>query len=163
MSITMTNSRQGVIYQLVRDGVNVGSPVKGNGSNISFGTQDASGIYSVVARAEGGGCTITGSAGRIALSVTGLLTNANRLQVVAYPNPFSDLIKFSITSPQSGKGTLQLYDLKGSKIKTIDVGMINAGQTITMDYAVPGPNRVSMTYKLIVGSQETTGKLINIK
>jgi hypothetical protein len=163
MNVTMTNSRQGIIYQLVRDGINVGSPVKGNGNNISFGTQDASGVYSVVARTEGGECTITGSAGRIPLSVTGWFTNSNRLQVVAYPNPFSDQIKFAITSPESGRGTLQLFDLKGSKIKTIDVGSIIAGQTINVDYAVPGPHRVNMTYKLNVGDQEATGKLINIK
>jgi hypothetical protein len=160
VNVTMNNSREGIIYQLMRDGINVGSPVKGNGDRISFGTQDASGMYSVAARTESGDCMVTGDAGRIAVPVAGM---PNRLEVVAYPNPFSDQIRFSITSPQSGKGTLQLFDLKGSKIKTIDVGSINAGQTINVEYAVPGPNRVSMTYKLNVGDQESSGKLINIK
>jgi hypothetical protein len=118
-------------------------------------------MYSVVARSEDGGCIITGGADRITLA--GLFANSNRPEVVAYPNPFSDQIRFSITSSQSGRGTLQLFDLKGAKLKTIDVGKINAGQTITIDYAVPGPHRVSMIYKLNVGGQETTGTLINIK
>ena len=161
MVVTMNDSRQGVTYQLMRDGVNEGSPVQGNVGKISFGIHDASGMYSVVARSEDGGCIITGGAGRITLA--GLFANSNRPEVVAYPNPFSDQIRFSITSSQSGRGTLQLFDLKGAKLKTIDVGKINAGQTITIDYAVPGPHRVSMMYKLNVGGQETTGKLINIK
>jgi len=161
MVVTMNDSRQGITYQLMRDGVNEGSPVQGNGGKISFGTHDASGMYSVVARSEDGGCIITGGAGRITLA--GLFANSNRPEVVAYPNPFSDQIRFSITSSQSGRGTLQLFDLKGAKLKTIDVGKINAGQTITIDYAVPGPHRVSMIYKLNVGGQETTGKLVNFK
>jgi hypothetical protein len=147
----------------MRDGFNVGSAVQGNGGNISFGTLDAPGMYSVVARTGDGGCTITGASGRISLPVEGFLADFNRLEVVAYPNPFSDQIRFSITSEQSGRGTLHLYDLRGAKIKTIDIGKINAGETINVDYAVPGSQRVSMIYKLNVGDQETTGKLINIK
>jgi len=163
VSVTMTDSKKGVTYQLVRDGANAGAPVKGNGGNLSFGVQDATGMYSVVARTESGDCIITGSAGRIPLAGVGTGVNTNRLAVVTYPNPFTDQVRFAITSPQSGKGILQLFDMKGALIKTIDAGSITAGQTINSDYAVPGQHRVSMTYKLNVGDQEATGKLINIK
>jgi hypothetical protein len=161
--VSMTDSRYGVIYQLMRDGFNVGPAVQGNGGNISFGILDASGLYSVVARTSDSGCTVTGASGRISSSLEGLLADSDRPDVVAYPNPFSDQIRFSITSAQSGRGTLHLYNLQGAKIKTIDIGKINAGETINVDYAVPGSQRVSMIYKLNVGDQKTTGKLINIK
>jgi len=48
-------------------------------------------------------------------------------------------------------------------IKTLDAGIIRAGQKINIDYVAPAQHRVSMTYKLNVGNQEFTGKLINIK
>ncbi len=163
MSVSMDKSQKGVVYQLVRDGVNVGAPVKGDGGSLNFGTQESAGMYSVVARTESGDCVITGSAGRIPLAsvVTGV--NSQRLNVIAYPNPFSTQVRFTITSPESGKGVLQIFDMNGKLLKTIDAGSISAGQTISVDYAVPGPHRVNMTYKLNVGGQEATGKLINLK
>jgi hypothetical protein len=164
MVITMSDSRQGVTYQLVRDGVNEGSPVQGNGGKISFGMHDVTGMYSVVARTDDGGCSLSSGGGRIDPgSIGGMITNTNKPEVLAFPNPFSDQVRFSITSAQTGRGTLQLFDLQGAKLRTIDIGNIRAGETITVNYAVPSPHRVSMIYKLTVGDQEASGKLINIK
>jgi hypothetical protein len=164
LNVTLDDTKKGVVYQLMRDGVMVGSPVKGTGSQISFGTQESSGTYSVIARTESGDCEINGTAGRLIQRISGANFNSsNKLEVIAYPNPFSTQVRFTITSPEAGKGILQLFDLNGALIKTMDVGSISAGQTVSVDYAVPGQHRVSMTYKLNVGAQEATGKLINIK
>ncbi|MDO6389867.1 T9SS type A sorting domain-containing protein [Pontibacter sp. BT731] len=52
--IGLNGSQQGVIYQLKRDGVTVGSPVTGTGSAIGFGNQTVGGNYTVEAIARTG-------------------------------------------------------------------------------------------------------------
>src|SRR5436190_4736794 len=47
--LSLNGSQVGVSYQLVGNGINVGSPVAGTGSAISFGTQTIAGSYSVIA------------------------------------------------------------------------------------------------------------------
>lgn len=173
MTVTMSDSRHRVTYQLTRNGSNEGAAVEGNGGQISFGTHEATGLYCVVARTEDGNCLITGRAVRLSIAESighgdGDEDGDNdgdkdRPKVVAFPNPFSDQIRFSISSPQSGPGTLELFDLQGAKLKTIDIGNVKAGETINVDYAVPGPHRVSMVYKLKIGDHVASGKLINIK
>jgi hypothetical protein len=173
--IEVRSIEAGVSYQVrIVGGATVGPVQTGAaGTNLTF-TNIPAGYYQIVAtnlttgcvNAFGGATVAVGSCsitGRITPGVSGLIPASNTLEVVAYPNPFSDQLRFAITSPHSGKATLQLYDLNGSMIKTINIGNINGGGTTIVNYAVPGPNRVSMTYKLTVGGQETTGKLINIK
>jgi hypothetical protein len=62
--VGVSNSETGMTYQLKNGAANVGSPVNGTGSAISFGNQLADGNYTVVATATSGGCTtnMTGSA-----------------------------------------------------------------------------------------------------
>jgi len=166
--IEVRNIEAGVSYQVrIVGGATVG-PVKTGpaGTNLTF-TNIPAGYYQILATNLTTGCVNPFGGATVAESAVSpcsagrLLSNS--LAVVAYPNPFSDQIRFSITSSQSGKGILLLYDMSGSIIKTIDVGSITAGQQIKVDYVVPGPHRVNMTYKLKVGGQEATGKLINIK
>lgn len=47
--VGLANSDNGVSYQLINGGTNVGSPVSGTGSAISFGLQAAAGTYTVLA------------------------------------------------------------------------------------------------------------------
>ncbi len=56
-SIGLDNSETGVNYQLRRDGItNIGVPVAGNGSAISFGEINIPGIYTVIATNTLNGC-----------------------------------------------------------------------------------------------------------
>jgi hypothetical protein len=48
-TIGLNGSQTGVNYQLKKDGVNIGSPVAGTGSAISFGNQSATGTYTIEA------------------------------------------------------------------------------------------------------------------
>jgi hypothetical protein len=163
MEVTMNKSAKGIVYQLVRNGVKVGTPVEGTGGAINFGTQDVNGDYSVTASTQDGGCSTSGAAGRIAPSGDPATARAGRLDVSAYPNPFNDRISFTINSEYSGQGVLEVYNVLGAKIKTVYQGYINAGRSQTVDFVVPGAQRVNMIYKLRVGNHETSGKLINIK
>lgn len=57
VAIGMSNSQAGVNYQLRRSNANIGSPVAGSGSAISFGNQTLAGTYTVVATQVSSGCT----------------------------------------------------------------------------------------------------------
>ncbi|MDD5150461.1 MAG: choice-of-anchor Q domain-containing protein, partial [Flavobacterium sp.] len=62
--IVVSNSENGVTYQLKNSATNVGSPINGTGNSISFGNQTAAGTYTVMATRTLGGCssTMNGSA-----------------------------------------------------------------------------------------------------
>ena len=59
LPVGLSGSQAGINYQLVRDGItNVGSAVAGTGSALNFGSQTASGTYTVVAtKATAPGCS----------------------------------------------------------------------------------------------------------
>jgi hypothetical protein len=64
LAITVSNSEIGVTYQLKNSGSNIGTPLNGTGTSISFGNQTAAGTYTVEAIRTLGGCssTMNGSA-----------------------------------------------------------------------------------------------------
>ncbi|GAA4772752.1 MULTISPECIES: T9SS type A sorting domain-containing protein [Flavobacterium] len=59
VSVGLSNSEVGVTYQLKNGASNVGSPVAGTGSAISFGNQTTSGTYTVIGTRNVGLCTST--------------------------------------------------------------------------------------------------------
>ena len=59
VSVGLSNSEVGVTYQLKNGATNVGSPIAGTGSAISFGVQTASGTYTVIGTRNVGLCTST--------------------------------------------------------------------------------------------------------
>jgi len=79
----------------------------------------------------------------------------------AYPNPFSDKVKFELTSPVSGKGNLEVYNMLGQKIKTIYHGFISAG-TQTFELNLPTHQIASLIYVLRIGDKKISGKLLQI-
>ena len=54
------------------------------------------------------------------------LAVVNKVQVSAYPNPFTDQVRFIISSPVSGTATLDVFNLQGQKVKTIFQGTVTA-------------------------------------
>ncbi len=76
-AVGLSGSESGVDYQLVLNGTtNVGSPVGGTGSAISFGTQTTAGTYTVVATNATTNCqeTMTGSA-TVSINPLPVITN----------------------------------------------------------------------------------------
>lgn len=59
VSVGLSNSEIGVTYQLINGTNNVGTPVAGTGSAISFGVQTTSGTYTVVGSRNVGLCNST--------------------------------------------------------------------------------------------------------
>jgi hypothetical protein len=69
--IGLSNSEIGVNYQLVRNGVDVGSAVAGTGSAITFGLQNVAGDYTVIATINSTFCKVT-MAGIISIYISSL-------------------------------------------------------------------------------------------
>ncbi|MCB9331718.1 MAG: hypothetical protein H6574_11590 [Lewinellaceae bacterium] len=56
IEVGLDGSETGVLYQLLLDGINTGSPLAGTGSALSFGYQTVAGTYTVVANPVGASC-----------------------------------------------------------------------------------------------------------
>ena len=81
--------------------------------------------------------------------------------VKAYPNPFSDRIKFMVTSTVAGNGNLEIYNMMGQKVKTVYQGYIAAG-TQTFELNLPGKQVANLVYVLRVGDKKMTGKILQV-
>ena len=79
--IGLSGSEVGVTYQLVSGGNNIGNPVSGTGSAISFGPQAAAGTYTIVA---------TNTSSQLTANMNGNAT------IVIYPAPTNNLRPLSI-------------------------------------------------------------------
>jgi hypothetical protein len=88
---------------------------------------------------------------------------SGKLSVTASPNPFNDKVRFTIESPVSGQGSLEVYNLIGQKVETVFQGFLIEGRGQTVEFKVAPANRTNLIYVLRVGGQQVTGKLINVK
>jgi hypothetical protein len=125
--------------------------------------------YSIVSETSAGcksspnDCGTFTHTARINNSVTTVEQSIQQPTVVAAPNPFNDRIRFSIKSPVSGNGSLELYNMLGQKVKVVYSGNIEKGMIQTFEYNVPGAQRSNMIYMFRIGNYKTTGKLIGLK
>ena len=84
------------------------------------------------------------------------------LAVSAYPNPFTDKVKFNIVSPVSGKASLDVYNLMGQKVANVYNGYLQAGRGQMIEYKTTGA-KGTLIYSLKVGDKQVNGKVINLK
>ena len=78
--------------------------------------------------------------------------------VKAMPNPFSDKVRFMITSPDAGSGTLDIYNMAGQKIKTVYQGHIPSGVSY-FDLTLATRVNANLVYVLKIGENRYTGNL----
>jgi hypothetical protein len=83
-------------------------------------------------------------------------------KVTAYPNPFTGKVKFVVTSAIAGKGSLEVYNMLGQKVKSVYQGNIIAGNQ-TFELNLPSSARSNLIYVLTVGDKRITGKLLHLK
>ncbi len=81
--------------------------------------------------------------------------------VRAYPNPFSQKVKFVVTSSVAGKGSLDVYNALGQKVKTVFSGLIYAGSQ-TFELNMPVNKQSNLSYILRMGDKNISGKLIQL-
>ena len=130
------------------------------GSNPSIKVKNADGCISAA--------TSCSSADPSCLSSTTLKTSiapenitTSQTTVKAYPNPFSDKVRFELTSPVAGNGNLEVYNMMGQRVKTIYQGFISSG-TQTFELNLPTRQVASLIYVLRIGDKKITGKLLQI-
>jgi hypothetical protein len=95
-------------------------------------------------------------------AVTDAPESLAKVSVTAYPNPYTDKVRFEITSTVSGKGTLEVYNMAGQKLNTVYTGQVFSGKGQVIEYKVNRANRTNMIYILKVGGQQVVGKLMNV-
>jgi len=129
----------------------------------------ASGSVSSITVINGDGCSVTvncanlvqscpAPGARIASSPV-VESSAAATTVKAYPNPFSDKVKFIVTAAESGEGNLEIYNMMGQKIKTIYSGHFNAGSQ-NFELSLPAKQVATLVYVLRIGGKQVTGKLV---
>jgi Ig-like domain-containing protein len=125
--------------------------VPGKGYNISVSLNGCASSTS--------SCPPVGETTRVGSSVS----EVSSLQptVKAYPNPFSDRIRFIITSPVGGKGNLEVYNMMGQKVRTVYSGFIPSG-TQTFELSLPTQRVADLIYVLRIGDKKLSGKILQI-
>ena len=83
------------------------------------------------------------------------------MQVTAYPNPFNDKINFVVSAPSAGKGSLEVYNTLGQKIKTVYQGSFTKGSQ-KFDLRLPLRQQQNLIYVLTVGGKQVTGKILQL-
>ncbi|MBP6687122.1 MAG: T9SS type A sorting domain-containing protein [Lacibacter sp.] len=82
------------------------------------------------------------------------------LKVKAFPNPFTNKVTFVFTSPETGKATLEVYNMMGQKIGTVYEGFVRAGDVQNIQYNSKSKNESNLIYKLRINDKTAIGKLI---
>jgi len=176
-SVTVSGVISGATYTIVdKDGnaipgVSPSSPhVAPDNSNFSFSNIPAGSGFQVTV--TNNGCTSSpSSCGSSSLQATSnsqsstiqAIIKQPQTKVLAVPNPFNDKVRFTLESAVSGKGSLDLYNMLGQRVKTVFQGYIQKGQAQTIQFSVSGAQRGSLIYVFSVGDQRTSGKLIGLK
>jgi hypothetical protein len=93
--------------------------------------------------------------------VTDLNMAEGQTTVKAFPNPFSDNVKFVVTASQGGNASLELFNSLGQKVKTVFQGRILSGAN-TFQVNLPYMKSTQLIYVLSVGGKKVTGKLIQL-
>ena len=104
------------------------------------------------------------SSGASRTSNTGLasVSQTDKLSVSAYPNPFNDVVKFSIQSKGAGNAQLTIYNMLGQRINTIYNGYVPANKNILVEYKAQKTAQQNLIYILTINGEKVTGKVLNI-
>lgn len=90
-----------------------------------------------------------------------LISNMATSTVIAYPNPFDEMLNLSITSDEGGIAQIKLYDLTG-RILTSSNQTLSKGNTI-IKLKVQDITESIILYQVTLNGTTNTGKLFKIK
>ena len=79
--------------------------------------------------------------------------------VTTSPNPFSDVVRFSILSNYTGKAELKLLNMTGQPIATVFRGTVEANKQQVVEYKANKLLPQNLLYTLKFGDKQVTGKL----
>ncbi|OQP59394.1 hypothetical protein A3860_37950, partial [Niastella vici] len=94
-------------------------------------------------------------------TLTNDLNIGGQLTIKALPNPFNNNVKFLVTAPEAGNGSLEMFNMLGQKVRTIFQGHIQQGPN-TFEVSLPSLKSAQLVYVLRVGNKTITGKLLQL-
>jgi len=75
-----------------------------------------------------------------------------------YPNPFRSLTTIGYNAPRAGEVTLEVFDLLGRKVKTLENGFVSAGRH-QVAFEASGLSPGMYVFQLSVGDAVETGMM----
>jgi hypothetical protein len=102
--------------------------------------------------------SVTEEKTKAAISAKPIVQN---ITVQTIPNPFNDRVKFIITAPEAGYGTLDVMNMLGQKVKTVFQGQIHAGGQ-SFEMVLPKSRNATLFYILKLNGKQVTGKLVQM-
>jgi hypothetical protein len=97
----------------------------------------------------------------VAINVPSESLTEQKTGIKAFPNPFSDKVKFVLTVAEGKNGSLDIYNMLGQKVKTVYQGYIAAGTRI-FELSLPTQQISNLVYVLRIGDKQITGKILQI-
>lgn len=82
--------------------------------------------------------------------------------IKAFPNPFNDRVRFVVSTPEAGTGSLEVHNMLGQKVKTVFQGRFNAG-TQSFEMQVPNNQQSTLIYVLRINGKQVSGKMLQVK
>jgi len=164
-SINFCMTQTGFTYKVGNN-----NPINGNGSPQSVTGLAAGSNPSIVITNTTGNCqstfSCTDAVANCNSSVSSRVSNTSESTVSeptvkAYPNPFSDKINFVVTSSISGKGSLDVYNMMGQKVRTVYQGYISAG-TQSFQMSSQKQQVANLIYVLRIGDKKISGRILQI-
>jgi autotransporter-associated beta strand protein len=129
VAVGLSGSDVWATYQLRLNGVNIGSPVSGTGSSISFGNQTAAGTYSVVATNISSGACSQIQSGSVLITTETSLTPAVSI-TVSPSSAVCTATAVTFTATPSNGGATPTYVWRKN-------GVIVGGNSPTYSYSAP--------------------------
>jgi hypothetical protein len=80
--------------------------------------------------------------------------------LTVYPNPFNERVIFETEFGSAGKVLLEIFDIKGIKVKTVYNNQVEAGMVYRFEYLPEGIAPGILFYRLVKDDKVYTGKLI---
>ncbi|WP_299064484.1 hypothetical protein, partial [uncultured Polaribacter sp.] len=129
VTVGLSDSQTGVIYQLRRNGSNIGSALEGTDNAISFGNQTLAGTYTVVATSKDISCTSNMSGSRTVAINSSDLPNAGTdgtLTLCAGETPTIAQLLGALTGEDSGgtfsnSGNVYTYTVSGTGVCSSEI------------------------------------------
>ena len=112
----------------------------------------------------GGDITVTGTRSKTGnyekSDISEIKPFVEKANLLVYPNPFSDKLRFEFISPTDTYARIDLYDITGHLIQTIFNNEVNAGVTYNVDF-VPSTRLIGIYfYRMMMGKEVLNGKVL---
>ncbi|MCC6599731.1 MAG: T9SS type A sorting domain-containing protein, partial [Crocinitomicaceae bacterium] len=80
--------------------------------------------------------------------------------VTVQPNPTADLTTFTVTAVETGRVTLDLFDLSGTRVSSMMSTRTEAGKKYTLTFDAGNLASGIYMYQMINGSHSETGRML---